>query len=244
MDKEKTAFSIGTGLWQFQVMPFGFCNAPPTFERLKELMLRGLPWTTCLAYLDDLSGVLGRLAWCTWTTCLVYLDDLPDVLGRLAWCTWTTCLVYLDDLPGVLGRLAWCTWTTCLVYLDDLPGVLGRLAWCTWTTCLMYLDDLPGVLGRLAWCTWTTCLVYLDDTLVHDRSFADNVHCLREVLRRFRCAGFILSLTKRNLFRLEVANLGHANGVAIHPIKTTAINEWSVPNTKKDVRRFISLFTY
>ncbi|XP_076300570.1 uncharacterized protein LOC143218888 [Lasioglossum baleicum] len=32
-DREKTAFSVGEGLWQFRVMPFGLCNAPATFER-------------------------------------------------------------------------------------------------------------------------------------------------------------------------------------------------------------------
>jgi hypothetical protein len=32
-DKEKTAFSLGQGLWQFTVMPFGLCSAPATFER-------------------------------------------------------------------------------------------------------------------------------------------------------------------------------------------------------------------
>lgn len=33
-DKEKTALSAGNGLWHFNVMPFGLCNAPATFERL------------------------------------------------------------------------------------------------------------------------------------------------------------------------------------------------------------------
>nr|WPV71156.1 MAG: replicase [Ips erranti-like virus 3] len=53
-DKEKTAFSTGNGLWHFNVMPFGLCNAPATFERLMETVLRGLTWKTCLVYLDDI----------------------------------------------------------------------------------------------------------------------------------------------------------------------------------------------
>lgn len=53
-DKEKTAFTTGRGLYQFNVMPFGLTNAPATFERLMSAVLNGLPWGTCLVYLDDL----------------------------------------------------------------------------------------------------------------------------------------------------------------------------------------------
>ena len=54
-DKEKTAFSIGSGsgLWQFKVMPQGLCNSPSTFTRLMEQAFSGLYWKTCLIYLDD-----------------------------------------------------------------------------------------------------------------------------------------------------------------------------------------------
>ena len=58
-DKEKTAFSIGGGLWQFMVMPFGLANAPAKFERLMEQVLSGLPLSTALVYLDDVL-VAGR----------------------------------------------------------------------------------------------------------------------------------------------------------------------------------------
>ncbi|CAI5653079.1 unnamed protein product [Oreochromis niloticus] len=52
--RPKTAFTIGQGLWQFRVMPFGLCNAPATFERLMERVLVNIPRSRCVVYLDDL----------------------------------------------------------------------------------------------------------------------------------------------------------------------------------------------
>jgi len=54
-DRPKRAFTAGSGLYQFAVMPFGLCNAPATFERLMERVLSGLPWEVCLLYLDDIN---------------------------------------------------------------------------------------------------------------------------------------------------------------------------------------------
>jgi hypothetical protein len=53
-DREKTAFISDQGLFEFNVMPFGLCNAPATFQRLMDAVLAGLKWTTCLVYLDDI----------------------------------------------------------------------------------------------------------------------------------------------------------------------------------------------
>lgn len=52
-DKEKTAFTTGSALYQFKIMLMGLTNTPPTFQRLMELVLHGLHWKECLIYLDD-----------------------------------------------------------------------------------------------------------------------------------------------------------------------------------------------
>jgi hypothetical protein len=51
-EKDKTAFCTPCGLFEFNVMPFGLCNAPATFQRLMELVLAGLQWKSCLIYLE------------------------------------------------------------------------------------------------------------------------------------------------------------------------------------------------
>uniref|UniRef100_A0A6G5A989 Putative tick transposon n=1 Tax=Rhipicephalus microplus TaxID=6941 RepID=A0A6G5A989_RHIMP len=67
-DRQKTAFITPDGLYEFNVMPFGLCNAPATFERLMDNTLRGLKWSVCLCYLDDI---------------VVFSPDFPTHLLRL-----------------------------------------------------------------------------------------------------------------------------------------------------------------
>jgi hypothetical protein len=51
--KDKMAFVTRRGLWRFKVLPFGCCNAPAMFQRLMDIILTGLQWQTCFAFLDD-----------------------------------------------------------------------------------------------------------------------------------------------------------------------------------------------
>ena len=50
-----TAFTCHKGLFEFRVMPFGLTNAPACFEKLMELVLKGLLWERCLCYIDDIN---------------------------------------------------------------------------------------------------------------------------------------------------------------------------------------------
>ena len=53
-DKTKTAFTTPFSLHQFNMMPFGLCNAPATFQSLITRVLAGLHWSVALVYLDDI----------------------------------------------------------------------------------------------------------------------------------------------------------------------------------------------
>lgn len=58
-DRKKTAFLTKYGLFEHVRMGFGLTNAPATFSRVVNLILRGLTWKTGLAFLDDIL-VLGN----------------------------------------------------------------------------------------------------------------------------------------------------------------------------------------
>lgn len=52
-DIEKTAFSVNSGKYEFTRMPFGLKNAPATFQRVMDCILREFLGKCCLVYMDD-----------------------------------------------------------------------------------------------------------------------------------------------------------------------------------------------
>ena len=53
-DTEKTAFSTDKGHFEYKRMPFGLKNAPATFQRLMNYVLKDLVNKVCYVYLDDI----------------------------------------------------------------------------------------------------------------------------------------------------------------------------------------------
>jgi len=52
--KEKTAFIVDNNLYEWNRLAFGLTNAPGTFQRLMNSVLRSVILKICLVYLDDI----------------------------------------------------------------------------------------------------------------------------------------------------------------------------------------------
>jgi len=49
-----TAFSTLSGHWEFTRVPYGLTNAPPWMQRAISAALRGLEWSICVVWIDDI----------------------------------------------------------------------------------------------------------------------------------------------------------------------------------------------
>lgn len=74
-DRPKTAFCTPFGLFEWNRMPFGLCNAPNTFQRLMQRIFGDQQCHSLLLYLDDIVVFS--------STVELHLERLEVVLGRL-----------------------------------------------------------------------------------------------------------------------------------------------------------------
>ncbi len=74
-DREKTAFATLEGLWVFKVMPMGLTNAPASFQRSMDAVLKNEIGRCCFVYLDDVV-VFSK-------TFEEHMDHLGTILDRL-----------------------------------------------------------------------------------------------------------------------------------------------------------------
>ncbi|GBG59113.1 hypothetical protein CBR_g32131 [Chara braunii] len=90
-------------------------------------------------------------------------------------------------------------------------------------------------------------LVYLDDMVVYSRTLEEHLRHLRDVLDRLRRHGFYAKLSKCRFARQRADFLGHyvsGQGLHMDDAKITAIAEWPVPTSAKQLRSFLRLTRY
>jgi len=119
-------------------------------------------------------------------------------------------------------------WTHMPFGLTNAPATFQRL---TDTV----IRGLPGTLG------------YIDDILVFSQDRASHERTLRELFTRLRQAGLKVNRKKCLFFQKKVPFLGHhvsAKGVEVIPGNVAAIADFPVPNTRKQLERFLGIATY
>ena len=102
---------------------------------------------------------------------------------------------------------------------------------------------IPGAHGPLH----RSVVVYMDDLLCYSSTLEQHLQDVREVLAILRQKKLYVKASKCEFGRQELGFLGHrvsAAGVAVDPRKVAAVQEWPVPTSSVDLRRFIGLCNY
>ena len=172
------------------------------------------------------------------------LPNITDLLDKLGKCQYFTTLdlasgfhqieMNEDDIPKTAFNTenGHFEFTRMPFGLKNAPATLQRT-----------LDSiLKGLNDRCE-----RCLVYLDDIIVYSTSLQEHMESLRSVFKRLREANFKIQLDKTEFLRREVAYLGHVvtpDGVKPNPDKISAIKNYPLPKTTKEIKGFLGLLGY
>lgn len=84
-------------------------------------------------------------------------------------------------------------------------------------------------------------MVYIANIVVYSRTILEH---LQQVFTRLHRAGLIVSLKKCNFIKNSLSFLGHIvthEGVKTDPAKVSAVELFPIPQSIKDVQRFLGL---
>jgi len=90
-------------------------------------------------------------------------------------------------------------------------------------------------------------LVYIDDILIYSRSLAEHRRHVAEVLQRLRSHHLFLKAEKCTFHQPSVHFLGYIidhSGVRMDERKVTAVREWPIPSTIKELQRFLGFANF
>ena len=117
--------------------------------------------------------------------------------------------------------------------------------------CVFGLKNAPIKFQMVMECLLRECegftYVYLDDILIFSRSEQDRVHHVNEVFKVLSKNGLFLNVKKSTFAKTKLEFLGHiigVDGIDVQSSKVTAIREYPMPITRKDLRRFIGMVNY
>lgn len=91
------------------------------------------------------------------------------------------------------------------------------------------------------------CLVYLDDIVVFSTSLQEHIINLEKVFKKLRESNFKIQMDKSEFLKLETEFLGHVickDGVKPNPNKINAIENYPLPKTPTEIKRFLGLIGY
>ena len=95
--------------------------------------------------------------------------------------------------------------------------------------------------------TFKSCMVYIDDILCFSPTFDDHIKDLTDIFERLRKYNLKLKMKKCAFARQQVEFLGHIvspDGLAVDPSKVSAVKNWPIPKTLKDVQSFLGFCNY
>jgi transposase InsO family protein len=90
-------------------------------------------------------------------------------------------------------------------------------------------------------------VLFLDDILVYASTVKEMIENLDTVFSRLQQVNLKLKPTKCYLFQKELLYLGHKiseHGIGTDPKKISAITQWPVPSTRKNLKSFVCLASY
>ncbi len=88
------------------------------------------------------------------------------------------------------------------------------------------------------------CMVYIDDIVVYSKNISEHLQHLQQVVTCLHRAGLTLNLKKCNFIQKSLSFLGHIvtqEGVKTDPAKVSAVESFPIPQSIKDVQRFLGL---
>lgn len=91
------------------------------------------------------------------------------------------------------------------------------------------------------------CVVYLDDIIVFSVSLQEHMINLEKIFSRLRESNFKIQLDKSEFLKLETSYLGHViskDGIKPNPDKIKAIQNFPLPKTATEIKRFLGLLGY